>query len=277
MEQEFNTRLSISCYRQILKEELSLRCKHNSHYSLRAFARDLEVAPSRLSEVLNGKQGLSRKAATAIADKLDFNLEEQEYFCDLVTSIHSRSKDEREAAQARVEQARKEFDEDHHFKLETFKVLSEWYHGAIFEMCKMDDFKFDKFYIAKKLKISTIQVELAVERLVRLGMLRIDDDMLLSLPSAGIGRPKLSTPPAECIKMAHKQCITKACDALYSQTQEQREMHTNIFAMDKDDLQQAKLEIQTFLRQFIKNRKDLAAKKDEVYCFSLQLFSMLES
>lgn len=277
MEPQLNSRLSISCYRQILKEELSLRCKHNPHYSLRAFARDLQISPSRLSEVLNSKQGLSRKAATAIAGKLDFTLEEQEYFCDLVTSLHSRSKTERQGAKVRIEQAKKDFDEDHQFKLETFKVLSEWYHGAIFEMCKMNDFKYDKFYIAKKLKISMIQVELAVERLIRLKMIRLDGDKLLSLPSAGIGRPKLGTPPAECIKMAHKQCITKACDALYSQTQEQREIHSNIFVMDKSDLIEAKVEIQNFLRNFIKNRKEKAQNRDEVYCLSLQLFSLLEN
>ena len=35
--------------------ELERRCQYNPNYSLRAYARDLEILPSRLSDVLNGK------------------------------------------------------------------------------------------------------------------------------------------------------------------------------------------------------------------------------
>ena len=59
-------------YRLLLKSELASRTNQNPNYSLRAFARDLDLAPSRLSEVLNGKQGLSTQAAEKIAKTLGY-------------------------------------------------------------------------------------------------------------------------------------------------------------------------------------------------------------
>jgi hypothetical protein len=57
-------------YRDLLKRELESRCGRNPRYSLRAFAKDLGLSAPRLSHVLNGRFGLSRAAAEAIADKL---------------------------------------------------------------------------------------------------------------------------------------------------------------------------------------------------------------
>lgn len=89
-------------YRIILRSELAERCKHNPNYSLRAFARDLGIAPSRVSEILSGKQGLSRKAALSIAERLGLSTEEAEAFADLVDCRHCRTLDGRERARRRL-------------------------------------------------------------------------------------------------------------------------------------------------------------------------------
>ena len=53
-------------YRDVLRAKLAQRCERNASYSLRAFARDLTLSPSYLSEVLNGKSFLS----PAICDRV---------------------------------------------------------------------------------------------------------------------------------------------------------------------------------------------------------------
>ena len=58
-------------YQDILKAELEKRQRANARYSLRAFARDLGVSPSNLSEILQRKAGLSRIKAQEIAKKLN--------------------------------------------------------------------------------------------------------------------------------------------------------------------------------------------------------------
>jgi transcriptional regulator with XRE-family HTH domain len=73
----------MSSCRVILQQTLLTKQKKNSRYSLRAFARDLRVSPSFLSEVLNGKYGISRQLARQIAERLGFDARECDHFCEL--------------------------------------------------------------------------------------------------------------------------------------------------------------------------------------------------
>ncbi|MGH1467549.1 MAG: hypothetical protein ACRBBP_01540 [Bdellovibrionales bacterium] len=48
-------------FKEYLQEELVLRCKSNSAYSLRAFVRSLDVSPSFLRKILNGSRRVTEK------------------------------------------------------------------------------------------------------------------------------------------------------------------------------------------------------------------------
>lgn len=78
-------------YRRIVKEELERRRSHNPSYSLRAFARDLELAPSRVSRVINGKEGFSRKSAEKTARLMGLGPEQIQNFCQLVEESRKRN------------------------------------------------------------------------------------------------------------------------------------------------------------------------------------------
>ena len=99
-------------YREILKAELTRRRVHNPSYSQRAFARDLKVRSNRLNEIMLGKQGISPQLAVHVAAVLGYGGSAAKYFCDLVTSKHARSKDQRELAKkdiaSYIEQQRRE-------------------------------------------------------------------------------------------------------------------------------------------------------------------------
>lgn len=90
-------------YRDFMLRELERRQRKNPSYSLRAFARDLEVPSSRLSEILNRKMGLSETRAVALADKLNLSSSEREFFIDLALAEHARSAVIKEMAQRRVQ------------------------------------------------------------------------------------------------------------------------------------------------------------------------------
>src|ERR1700733_8832696 len=76
-------------YRQYLRNVLEERTSKNAHYSLRAFARDLELSPQMLSFVLNKKRDLSPGSAAEVAERLELNPAEAAHFVDLV-SLRSR-------------------------------------------------------------------------------------------------------------------------------------------------------------------------------------------
>jgi plasmid maintenance system antidote protein VapI len=89
-------------YRQYLEAALAERVQQNPRYSQNAFARELGLRPSQLSEILRGKKGLSRSAAERIADTLELDGASWELFCDLVQSEHDRSMRRRELARERL-------------------------------------------------------------------------------------------------------------------------------------------------------------------------------
>jgi uncharacterized protein (TIGR02147 family) len=67
-------------YRDILKNQLQKRQKMNPRYSLRAFAKKLEISPSKVSEIISGKKRLSAERAEDIAQRLDLRGKEHELF-----------------------------------------------------------------------------------------------------------------------------------------------------------------------------------------------------
>ncbi len=74
----------------------------NPRYSLRAFARDIGISPSRLSAILKGRQGLSESSASRIAAKLGWEGEAAERFVLMVLAADSRSKGRRTEALNRL-------------------------------------------------------------------------------------------------------------------------------------------------------------------------------
>ncbi|NRA66347.1 MAG: TIGR02147 family protein [Pseudobacteriovorax sp.] len=262
-------------YRQILKSELDNRCEQNPRYSLRAFARDLSLSPSRLSEILNYKQGVSRKAAEKIAVNLGYRESEVIHFCDLVSVRHARSVREKQDAHLRLLKKQVESKENKTFQLQldAFKIISDWYHIGILELMKLNTFKPDAKWIARRLGISPIQIELAIDRLLRVGLLkRTEDGRLEAIEVHGWIPGGI---PSESIRKFHKQVLTKALEALSTQPVNQRHFQTHLFALNKDEVAEASKEMERFQNHF-RERFESDGKKDKVYCIAMQLFKIAE-
>ena len=257
-------------FRIILKEELEQRCSKNPRYSMRSFARDLGLAPARLSDVLRGRYGLSRAAGESIAKSLGYSKSEITRFCDLIDSEHARDPKKRSEALQRVEQKQ---DNYRQLSLDGFQVISEWYHYAILELTLIEGFRSDSAWIAKQLGISQLVAQAAVERLLRLDLLLRDDHGVL-IPSEGM----TSSPdgvPSESIKKFHRQILQKAIQAIDLQNIEERDFSNVILAIDEEQIPQAKESIRKFRREF-----DLkfgrTQKKNRIYNLSVQFFCLQE-
>lgn len=264
----------ISDYRLILQKELMDRCESNPRYSLRAFARDLKLSPSRLSEVLNKKQGLSRSAAEQISKTLGFGQEESDYFCDLVSLKHARSVKERENAKLRVFKAEFEKQRDEHYslQLDSFKIISDWYHLGILELLKVKNFRHDTKWIARRLGVQVIQIELAIDRLTRVGLLKIEDGRFVATQSKGWVPGGV---PSSSIRKFHKQVLEKALVAMETQAVDERFFSTRLMTLNRSDLPKAFEMITDFQKRFcVDNEVDEG--KELLYCISMQLFKIVE-
>src|SRR5690348_3475297 len=89
-------------YRTLLKNELEQRVTRNSSYSLRAFARDMNLSPQMLSLVLSGKKNISQEIAGNMIEGLELNPEEASHFLDLVILENTDSTQVRKVLESRI-------------------------------------------------------------------------------------------------------------------------------------------------------------------------------
>jgi uncharacterized protein (TIGR02147 family) len=236
---------------------------------LRAFARDLEVSSSRLSEVLNGRYGLSRESAAAISKRIAWTEAERSFFCDLVESEHARASKKKREARARIESTPSSYQQ---LSLDSFQVIADWFHYAILELTLIQGFRSDVKWIAGKLGISEHVAAAAIERLKRLDLLEEVDHVLRATDSFTASPSGI---PSEALKKFHRQLLEKTLTAIQMQTLEERDLSHLILAIDRSQMTEAKEEIRKFRRSF-DARFGKAQKKDEVYCLGINFFRLQE-
>jgi len=258
-------------YRIFLRDELENRMRGNSRYSMRAFARDLQIAPQIMSQVLKGKKGISSSKAAQLSEKLGLSPKEAIYFGDLVTLAHARSESARKIAELRISRSKsgKSFDL---LQEDTFKVISDWHHYAIVELTRLKNFDVCPESIAKALGIQVHEARQAITRLIKIGLL---EETGGSLRSTKTDFATKQDAPSAAVRKFTKQILEKGASALENQKIPDRDFGTMTMAISKSKLPEAKQLIRAF-------RRDLAAlleqgSRDDVYVFSTQLFSLTSS
>jgi uncharacterized protein (TIGR02147 family) len=261
-------------YRQFLKDRWAERCHANPRYSLRAFARDLQIAPSRLSLILQNRQGLSETYARKIAKRLGLNKEETSHFVKLVLASDARGREQRLRV---ADELKRALDNGPSLlQIDAFKIISDWYHFAILELTKLKGFKNDSTWIARRLGISKIEAESAVARLKRIELLEVKGDRFVATNT----RITTSHPDhAEANRNFHRQVLEKAVKAMAFQSLEERDYSALTLAVSKASLPElrkkiaeARRELNAFAEKSIEGKSP-----DEVYMLSLQFFRLTES
>lgn len=253
-----------------LRAELSVRNTRNPQYSLRAYARDLKVGPSTLSEVLAGRYGFSREKALKVGERLHLDPEAKEDFADLFVAKFSRSSTKKQEALLRIQKRR--VSSAGTVTVDAFRAISDWYHMAILELVTLPSFKSEIPWVAKKLGISSLVCEEAINRLLRLNLLRKNDSGKWECTEdfTAIG----NNTPSEAIRRFHKQILEKALQALEYQDIESRENSSTIFSIKRSSLPQARADLKKFRQEFA-SKYTAESPSDSVYCLSIQLFDLL--
>lgn len=261
--------LQVQNYRDVLRQELIERCRRNTRYSLRAFARDIAIEPARLSNVLNGKKGLSRDSASKIGLKIGLNKKDKDFFCDLVESEHGRNPNTRVEAKKKVESYLKD-QQVNVLNIDAFKAVSEWYHFAILQLMKLDHYREDVSWISKSLGLQSFQTEDALQRLVRLGLAELKDGK--HQPTGAY----VSSPdgiPNEAVRKFHQQLIEKASSAIHTQPTTERDLNSHLFPIDVAQIEEARDMIRGFSKEFMKKFTS-SEKSNRVYCLATQFFNL---
>ncbi|MCB0355663.1 MAG: TIGR02147 family protein [Bdellovibrionales bacterium] len=256
-------------YLTFLRSELQKRSDKNSKYSLRAFARQLDLDAGTLSSILNGKRPLSMDMAEKILTRLKCNESTREIVLSSVARFHSQR------PMTRRDPKIKNYSFTYNSKkkvlgLDIFHIISDWYHQAILEMTYLDNFSDNPEWIARELNISVPTAKLALNRLIEYGLIEKKPEGYTKKDAhLEIEQPYLTS---SARKSKQIQIRTKAIESIKQDPVDSRYMTTITMCIDPDLLPAARKKIDAFndtLCAFLES-----GKRKQVYVLEMGLFSL---
>jgi len=232
---------------------------------------ELGMAHSSLSDVLKAKKNLSSESALRVARKLEFSTTESDYFVSLVQLEATKDPDLKHDILSKLTQLnpeRKAFD----LSIDFFRVISDWYHFPILEMTHLDGFSFDAKSISDRLGITSMEVDAAIERMLRLELLEKNEitGKLQKSKSYIMIRPKESEPS---LRKFNEQMLKKALKALEEQSSSERLTGTETFPLARELLPEASEIMETFFKSMTALSGSPLPKTD-VYHLNVQMFNL---
>jgi hypothetical protein len=248
----FNTSLTEeekTSFRLWLQRQLTERCKKNSRYSLRAFAKFLSIDASSLSQILSGKRPLSKKSVQVLCQKLSAQPQDLKSFGLIKTN--------------------QVIDADYmQVSLDTFAVIADWYHFAILELTFVSAFKADPKWISKKLSITVDEAKSAIERLKRLGLLLEENGSYIKSSNLLTNQSDVMTSAAH--KELQKQIIEKALLAIDECTSEEKDITSMTMAINISNLEKARELTRKYRREMCSLLE--SGDQTQVYNLGIQLY-----
>lgn len=244
-----------------INSEFDRRKSINPRYSLRAYAKSLNLDVSVLSRILANKSPISPKILTKIAVPLAITPEE---FKKIEDEILQNKKSRRAAPNSdnlAIQQ----------LQSEEFKIIQDWYNYVILELTNLKEFEPSADWISKKLSISEADAQLALERLVKLNLLiQTDDGNFAASGSITSGIQESFTTVA--MRMRQKQVLQRAIEAIDLIEFSERDQSAVTIAMDTSLIPEVKDKIKKFRRSLANYIFKKSKTKNRVYEISISLF-----
>src|ERR1700679_2594653 len=250
---------SAACYDipSVLRERLRAATRRNPRFSLRSFAGKLGINHSTLSQVLRGKRRLSARALEMVGKRLGLGDETM-----LAYAASSRRKSN---AKNPLEEIRKV-----HLDLDAFQLVSAWHHYAILELTHLHGFRTDSKWIASTLGIEVEDVNIALQRLLRLGLLEMAarDRWVDRSGDAEFHSAALSDHAADLTRQDILELEADAIKRIPGQHRVHRQM---ILAVDSKKLPR----LQALADEFVHDLRSLMSESDandDVYQIAISIF-----
>lgn len=238
---------------QLLNDEFKKRRSRNSNFSLRSFAKWLQISPAQLSQMMTGKRSITLKSLEKISSRLALSPSEKK------SLMNSYLKDKK-FIDNNTDKKKENLDED------KFRLIADWYHFAILSLTQVKSAQANPTWIARRLGISIEQASQALLRLQRMGIIQIKPVFKqISAPFEIV-----SDIPSEAIRKFHRQSLGLALEKLDTVPNNLRDFQTMSIPLNPKQVPVLKKHIDEWLEQAseISNAKDAT----EVYQISVQLF-----
>jgi uncharacterized protein (TIGR02147 family) len=231
-----------------LKEILSCtyqkRSSLNTQYSKNAFARDLGISPTALSQFLSGKRTFSNRNLNKIVTSLCLPT-------DYVQHLKNDSLSDSPAFE---------------LKMDVFSAISNWYHFAILNLTEIEIIT-STFQIARRLGIAEDLATKGTKRLIKLGLLKKEKGVFSRT------HKKLDAGtdfPSEALRKHNREKMELAIESLQSVPLTERDISSLTVTFDPNNIDVVKKEIRTFKKRISKICNSQSAS--EVYSLNIQFY-----
>lgn len=251
-------------YQIMLRSELVSRIAHNSKYSLRCFARQLNLSSAYVSQVLNGKRMLSIETAALIGEKLKWPENRAQRFVLLVQLARTTDVKSQAALRQKLNPAKLNFTE---IQQEQINALSDWRFAAVLELTEVEGFQSCERWIARRLGITVIESSDILYQLMRAKLLEVDD--LGSFRKTNQYAAMTGPQAKRAIQTYHRGALKRAERAVGDPI-ENREFRSLTVSTDPSRLMEFKRRIRGFEDEMTAFMED--GPRKGVFQFSIQLF-----
>lgn len=239
-----------------LENLLAEKTMKNPLFSMRAFARVVDVSPAVLSRILSGKRKLTFNLAVRIADALVLGPEERDVLYSFYLPDQGRQTQEKR--------------QEKELSIDCFNAMKDWYHYGITQLLYLKNFKEDFKWIARMLSISELEAKLGVERLLRLEILDRNEEGRLYRTSTHLST---STDIASAgIRHFQKQILEKTIDSLEHDDVLERDITSITIAINEERIKEAKAEIKKFRMRMSEFMSE--GEKTRVYNLGIHLIPL---
>lgn len=246
-------------FRLFLKSVLHQRCQKNKKYSMRAFAKALDMDSSTLSKIMSGKRSFGKKLICKISKNLGLDDKQVSQF---VKSDDSYSKSKSYSYELLEEQYQ--------------DIASDWTHYALLELTRLDGFKSDPVWISKALGITVEKANEVIKKLLAVNFIKKDNlgqfkdtsgDNITNFDGVNTSHSR---------KSLQIGLLKKAIENISSVPISERSNTSMTMAIDTHRLPEAIEEIAKFRRR-MNTFLTSSAVKDEVYNLSVSLSPLSNS
>lgn len=260
-------------YRDFIRSYVAQKIAENPQFSLRAMAKKLEITQPFLTEVIKGRKNLSPEMAHRVARKLELNDTEAEYFCVLAQAEATKDPHLKGSLFDKLKDLSPSGERYEDLNVETFRLISDWYHLVIRNMADIEGFSFQPGEIAKRLGITKIEAQAAIERLLRMGLIESDPANTKNYRKTKASVMVESDVPNEALRRFHRQMLEKAIESLESQTPQEKIVGSETFAFSPKYLKEADQITDEYLTKMSK-LASRAGSKTQVYHLGVQFFNL---
>jgi uncharacterized protein len=150
----------------VLRAELTRRCARNPSYSLRAFARALEVDHATLSQILRGRRALTRETILQLGQRLGLEAARLQAF-------------------VRDAEAVRDGPPAYSPSLDAAAIVGDPLHHQLLALTHAEDFRGESPFLAQVLDTTPDAINVVLQRLLRFGLLRMGEGAWVDVTGAG--------------------------------------------------------------------------------------------